>query len=62
MLEERLDLYTVDLRKNKFEVEVYNDVINELAQAEAKWFRELTEKSGSSEEKLKEQIEKLQRQ
>ena len=61
-LEERLDLYTVDLRKNKFEVEVYNDVINELAQAEAKWFRELTEKSGSSEEKLKEQIEKLQRQ
>jgi parvulin-like peptidyl-prolyl isomerase len=63
MLEERLDLYTVDLRKNKYTVEVYNDVINELAQKEAEWFRELVEKSdpAQAEEALREQIQGLQR-
>jgi len=61
MIDERLDQYTVDLRMNKFTVEVDNDAITELASKEAEWFRELTEKSDPSQDKLKEQIKSLQR-
>jgi len=60
MINERLDQYTVDLRLNKHTVEVYNDVITELAENEAEWFRGLTEKSDQSQEALMEQIKGLQ--
>jgi parvulin-like peptidyl-prolyl isomerase len=60
MVEDRLNKYTVDLRTSKYDVEVYNDVITELARNEAEWFRELSEKSDQSQEKLMEQIKGLQ--
>jgi len=60
MVEDRLNKYTVDLRTSKYDVEVYNDVISELARNEAEWFRELSEKSDQSQEKLMEQIKGLQ--
>ena len=60
MLEERLDKYTVNLRMNKFNVEVYNEVITELARNEAEWFRALSEKSEPSQEVLVDQIKELQ--
>jgi len=34
LIDERLKDYTVDLRKNHFKVEVYNDVLNRLLEAE----------------------------
>jgi hypothetical protein len=64
MVEDRLDNYTVDLRLNKYNVEVYKDVITQLATNEAEWFRDLSEKSeksGHSQEELLEQIKSMQR-
>ena len=45
---------------NKFNVEVYNEVITELARNEAEWFRALSEKSEPSQEVLVDQIKELQ--
>jgi parvulin-like peptidyl-prolyl isomerase len=35
MIKERMDEYTADLRKNRYKVEVYNDVLNRLLEEEA---------------------------
>ena len=57
-LSDKLDAYTVDLRKNEFTVEVYQDNLIRLAQLEADMIGSLTEKAqqpGSvTEERIKE--------
>jgi parvulin-like peptidyl-prolyl isomerase len=44
-LDEKLDAYVVNLRKNEFTVEVYQDVLVRLAQQEADMVKELAEQS-----------------
>ena len=44
-LDEKLNEYVVDLRKNEFPVEVYQDVLLQLAQQEADMVTELAEKA-----------------
>jgi len=57
LLHERLDKYTVDLRLAGARVQIYEDVIGELARKEAQWFRELSAKSDQNQEALLEQLQ-----
>ena len=57
LLHERLDKYTVDLRLAGARVQIYEDVIGELARKEAQWFRELSAKSDQNQEALMEQLQ-----
>lgn len=61
MLDEMLDQYVIALRKDKFQVEVYDDVISKLAQQEVDWFHDVASKKELSPQQVKEQIEKLRR-
>lgn len=61
-LQEKLDAYTTELRKERFKVEVYEDRLTRLAQQEADMVAELTQKSrepGSVTEKRIEEMQKL---
>jgi peptidyl-prolyl cis-trans isomerase C len=64
-LDAKLNEYVVDLRKNQFPVEVYQDVLLRLAQQEADMVKELAEKAkqpGSvTEQRVKELGRQLQR-
>ena len=59
ILDERMDDYVINLRMNEFDVVVYDDVLTAEAQQEAEWYAEIKASSDQSQEKLKEQIEKL---
>jgi parvulin-like peptidyl-prolyl isomerase len=61
-LQEKLDKYTADLRKNQFPVEVYEDHLFQLAQREADMVKRLAEKArvpGSVTEKRLEELQKF---
>ena len=61
-LEGKLDAYTVNLRKNEFPVEVYQDVLVRLAQQEADMVRDLAAKAqepGSVTQQRLEEMKKL---
>ena len=63
-LNNKLNAYTVDLRKNDFKVEVYQDVLVRLAQQEADMVKELAEKAkqpGSVTEQRVKELSKLLR-
>lgn len=60
-LEERLAAYTVELRKNEFPVEVYEDRLVQLAQREADMVKVLTDKSQQPGSVTAERIKELQK-
>jgi parvulin-like peptidyl-prolyl isomerase len=61
-LQEKLDAYTAELRKNQFEVEVYQDRLVQLAQREADMVKQLADKArqpGSVTHKRIEELNKI---
>ena len=60
-IQERLDAYVVKLRKNEFDVEVYEDRLVLLAQQEADMVRTLTEKAQQPGSMTQERIGELQK-
>ncbi|MGD8854413.1 MAG: peptidyl-prolyl cis-trans isomerase [Gammaproteobacteria bacterium] len=59
-IHERLDGYVADLRKDRFEVQVYEDVLVSLAQREADMVKQLAEKAGESDSMTKQRVRELQ--
>ena len=60
-LDERLSTYVVDLRKNDFSVEVYEDRLVQLAQQEADMVKTLTEKAQQPGSVTEERLEELKK-
>ena len=60
-IHEKLDDYVVKLRKEDFDVEVYEDVIIELAQNEADMVRQLAEKSHEPGSVTQQRLEEMQK-
>lgn len=61
MIGERLDEYVIGLRKNEFSVVVYEDTLARLSQQEVDWYVKKAATDTVPPEKVKEQIEKLQK-
>jgi len=60
-LDEKLNQYVIDLRKNKFPIEVEEEMISKLSQQEIDWYQEMLEKAQKSPDEVLEQIQKLQK-
>lgn len=60
-LDEKLNQYVVDLRKNKFSIEVEEEMISKLSQQEIDWYQEMLAKAQKSPEEVLEQIQRLQK-
>ncbi len=60
-IHERLDAYVVDLRKNRFSVEVYQERMIQLAQQEADMVKTLTEKAEQPGSVTQERIQELRK-
>ena len=60
-IHEKLDEYVVNLRKNEFTVEVYEDNLIRLAQAEADMVKDLTEKAQQPGSVTEQRIEDMQK-
>ena len=58
---ERLDAYVVELRKNEFAVEVYEDRMIQLAQREADMVKAMTEKAQQPGSVTEERVKELQK-
>jgi len=58
---EKMDEYVVKLRQEDFEVEVYEDVIVELAQKEADMVRQLAEKAQEPDSVTRQRMEDMQK-
>jgi len=62
ILDDKLDQYVINLRRESFAVVVNAEVINELSQQEIDWYQEILEKAQKSPEKVSEQIESLRKE
>ena len=60
-IHEKLDEYVVNLRKNDFDVEVYEDVIIRLAQQEADMVRQMQEQAEAPGSVTRQRIEEMQK-
>jgi len=60
-IHEKLDAYVVDLRKNDFQVEVYEDKLTQLAQAEADMVKKLAEQAAQPGSVTQKRLEELQK-
>jgi parvulin-like peptidyl-prolyl isomerase len=60
-IHEKMDEYVVKLRKENFEVEVYEDVIIELAQKEADMVKQLAEKAKEPDSMTQQRLEEMQK-
>jgi hypothetical protein len=60
-IHEKLDAYVVDLRRHRFDVEVYEDKLTRLAQAEADMIRELSEQAARPGSVTEQRVTELQR-
>ncbi len=60
-IHDKMNEYVVNLRKNDFKVEVYEDVIIRLAQQEADMVRQMTEKSQEPGSVTKQRLEEMQK-
>jgi parvulin-like peptidyl-prolyl isomerase len=59
-IHEKLDEYVVNLRKNDFDVEVYEDVILRLAQQEADMVKQMQEQAEAPGSVTKQRLEEMQ--
>ncbi|MGB5727710.1 MAG: hypothetical protein WBM52_10910, partial [Thiogranum sp.] len=60
-LHDQLDSYVMDLRKNAFTVEVYEDNMVRLAQQEADMVARLTEQAAQPGSKTEQRVEELKK-
>lgn len=60
-IHDKLNEYVVNLRKNDFEVEVYEDVILRLAQQEVDMVKQMTDKSQEPGSVTKQRLEEMQK-
>ena len=60
-IHEKLDAYVVGLRKNNFEVEVYEDNLTRLAQAEADMVKRLAEEAAQPGSVTQQRLQELQK-
>jgi parvulin-like peptidyl-prolyl isomerase len=60
-IRDKLNDYVVNLRKNDFEVEVYEDVILRLAQQEADMVKQMTEQSQEPGSVTQQRLEEMQK-
>lgn len=60
-IRDKLNDYVVNLRKNEFEVEVYEDVILRLAQQEVDMVRQMTEKAQAPGSVTQQRLEEMQK-
>jgi len=60
-LDEKLDQYVINLRKNEYPIEVEEEMISKLSQQEIDWYQEKLQKAQKSPEEVMEQIQKLQK-
>jgi len=61
LLKEKLNSYVINLRKDKYAVDVDDDLFSELAQQEVDWYQEKLKTSQKSPEEIKEDIVRLQK-
>jgi parvulin-like peptidyl-prolyl isomerase len=61
LIRDRLNQYVIDLRKNDFPVEIYEDTIAKYSQQEIDWYQEAQKTKQLSSEEVKAQIEKLRK-
>jgi peptidyl-prolyl cis-trans isomerase C len=60
-LDEKLDQYVINLRKENFQVEINEDMLQKLSQQEVDWYQEMLDKAQKSPEEVIEQIERLRK-
>jgi len=60
-LQEKMNAYVVDLRKNEFPVVVYEDTLDRLFKAEAEWIAALEEKAAQSPAETQKRLEETQK-
>jgi peptidyl-prolyl cis-trans isomerase C len=60
-LDEKLDQYVINLRKESFPVEVEDEMMSKLSQQEVDWYQDMLQKVQKSPEELIEEIKKLQK-
>jgi parvulin-like peptidyl-prolyl isomerase len=58
---DKLGRYVIDLRKNDFDVEIYEQTIAKYSQAEIDWYEEAKKTRELSPQEVKEKIEKLRK-
>ena len=59
-IDEKLNRYVIDLRKEQFTVVIYDDMISKLSQQEVDWYQDMLQKAQKSPEEVIEEIKKLQ--
>ena len=60
-IQEKMNAYVIDLRKNEFPVVVYEDTLDRLFKAEAEWIAALEEKAAQSPEDTQKHLEEAQK-
>ena len=60
-LDEKLDQYVINLRKENYKVEINEDMLQKLSQQEVDWYQEMLKKAQKSPEEVIEQIKGLQK-
>jgi len=60
-LDDKLDQYVINLRKNEYPIEVEEEMISKLSQQEIDWYQEMLQKAQKSPEEVMEEIKKLQK-
>ncbi len=61
LFRDKLNQYVINLRKNEFDVEIYEETIAKYSQAEIDWYEEAKKTRELSPEEVKEKIEKLRK-
>ncbi|HFD81372.1 MAG TPA: hypothetical protein ENK05_13415 [Gammaproteobacteria bacterium] len=61
LLREALDRYVVDLRRNHFQVSVYDDRLNRLFRQESEWVNRLAEKAGQPGSMTRKRVEEMKK-
>jgi parvulin-like peptidyl-prolyl isomerase len=61
LLDSKLNQYVIDLRKEHFQVQINEDMLQKLSQQEIDWYQEMLEKAQKSPEEVLEQIQRLQK-
>lgn len=61
LLDQKFNQYVIGLRKEKYAVEVNEEMIGKLSQQEIDWYQELLQKAQKSPDEVADQIKKLQK-
>jgi len=61
-LEDQLNLYVINLRKESYPVDINEEMLQKLSQQEIDWYAEMLERAQKSPDEVIEDIKKLQKQ